>query len=155
MNVFTQLQQEVIGRLTDTVPAVPSLAPANGKINWITEDIGDLAAIINKAVGALGLIGIVMTPGGGKLFRIGVFPISLVCPISIQIQENVVINRGAAGTQIPSLDLVQFCLKRLHLWSPTNQRIDRIEVDQTPYILVSEHPILTYNVHFISKLTIT
>jgi hypothetical protein len=95
-----------------------------------------------------------MTPGGGKLYKMGVYPMQLACPIEIQIQENVTVNRGTAGTQIPNLDLVQFCLKRLHLWSPTGQRITRIEADETPYILVSEYPLLTYNVHFIAPITI-
>jgi hypothetical protein len=154
MNVFTNLQQSVIGRLTAADSKVPSLIPANGKINWITEDIGDLANAINKTIGTLGIIGIVLTPGGGKLFRTGIVPISLQCPIEIQTQENVVVNRGAAGTQIPSLDLVQFCLLRLHLWSPTGQRITLIEVAEVPYHMVSEHPILTYNVMFTAKLTV-
>jgi hypothetical protein len=155
MNAFSNLQQEVIGRLTATVTDVPSLSPANGKVNWITEDIGDLAKAINKMVGTLGIIGIVMTPGGGKLFKLGTYPMALQCPIEIQIQENVTVNRGASGTQIPNLDLVQFCLRRLHLWSPTSQRISRIEADETPYILVSEYPLLTYNVRFLAPLTIT
>jgi hypothetical protein len=154
MNIFTNLQQAVIGRLTEAVPDVPSLVPANGKVNWITEDIGDLANAIAKTVGTLGIIGIVMTPGGGKLVKMGIYPMSLHCPIEIQIQENVVVNRGAQGTQIPSLDLVQFCLLRLHLWSPTGQRISRIEAQETPYLLVSEHPILTYNVQFSAPITL-
>jgi len=155
MNAFSNLQQEVIVRLTAAVPNIPSLVPVNGQVNWITEDIGNLANIITKTVGTLGIIGIVMTPGGGKLYKMGVYPMALACPIEIQIQENVTVNRGAAGTQIPNLDLVQFCMRRLHLWSPTSQRINRIEAEEVPYMLVSEHPILTYNVRFIVGLTIT
>jgi hypothetical protein len=154
MNAFSQLQQSVIGRLTATIADVPSLVPATGQIRWITEDIGDLANIIAKTTGSLGIIGIVMTPGGGKLFDVGIFPISLTCPIEIQIQENVTVNRGNSGTKIPNLDLVQFCMRRLHLWSPTNQRISKIALDETPYILVSEYPVLTYNVRFNIGLTI-
>jgi hypothetical protein len=154
MNALSQLQQSIIGRLTATDTGVPSLVPATGKINWITEDIGDLANIIARTVGTLGIIGIVMTPGGGKLFATGIFPISFTCPIEIQTQENVTVNRGASGTQIPSLDLVQFCMRRLHLWSPTNQRISKIELDETPYVLVSEYPVLTYNARFNAKITI-
>jgi hypothetical protein len=154
MNAFSQLQQEVIGRLTATNADVPSLVPATGEIKWITEDIGDLANIIGRTVGSLGIIGIVMTPGGGKMFEVGIFPISFMCPIEIQIQENVTINRGNSGTKVPVLDLVQFSMRRLHLWSPSNQRINKIELDETPYLLVSEYPILTYNVRFNAKLTI-
>jgi hypothetical protein len=154
MNAFSQLQQEVIGRLTATNADVPSLVPATGEIKWITEDIGDLANIIGRTVGSLGIIGIVMTPGGGKMFEVGIFPISFICPIEIQIQENVTINRGNSGTKVPVLDLVQFSMRRLHLWSPSNQRINKIELDETPYLLVSEYPILTYNVRFNAKLTI-
>jgi hypothetical protein len=156
MNVFSNLQQEVIGRLTATVPDIPTLVPANGQVNWITEDIGDLANIIAKTIGTLGIIGIVMTPGGGKLYSEGKYPISLFCPIIIQIQENVVVNRRDGGTKIPNLDLVQFCLLRLHLWSPSGQRVNKIEVDaDVPFILVSEYPILTYNVQFNIGLTVT
>lgn len=155
MNALSQLQQSVIGRLTATVADVPSLIPTNGQVNWITEDKGDLANIIQRTVGTLGIIGIVMTPGGGKMIQLDQdFPISFFCPIEIQLQENVTVNRGAAGTQIPVLDLLQFCMKRLHLWSPTNQRINRISLDETPYLLVSEYPILTYNVRFNLKQTI-
>jgi len=154
MNVFTRLQQQVIGRLTAADALVPSLVPQNNAVQWITEDIGDLANIIGRATKSVGIVGIVMTPGGGKLFNVGIVPISFVCPIEIQTQENVTVNRGDAGTKIASLDLVQFTMLRLHLWSPTGQRITKIELDQTPYLLVSEHPILTYNVRFNAKLTI-
>jgi hypothetical protein len=153
MNAMSQLQQQVIGRLT-AVDAVPAPVPASGEITWITEDIGDLANIIQRTTAKLGIVGIVMTPGGGKLFDTGIFPIAFMCPIEIQTQENVTINRGAAGTQIPSLDLVEFCMRRLHNWSPTNQRVNKIELDETPYLLVSEYPVLTYNVRFNAKLTI-
>jgi hypothetical protein len=154
MNALTQLQQSVIGRLRAFDAQVPSLSPAIGEVRWITEDIGDLANIIGRTVGTLGIIGIVMTPGGGKLFKTGTFPISFVCPIEIQTQENVTINRGNSGTKVASLDLVQFCMRRLHLWSPSNQRVSKIELDETPYVLVSEYPVLTYNVRFNAKLTI-
>ena len=154
MNAMSKLQQQVIGRLTATDAGVPSLVPAEGQINWITEDIGDLANIITRAVGKMGIIGIVMTPGGGKMFEVGIFPIAFTCPIEIQVQENVTVNRGAAGTGISSLDLVQFCMQRLHNWSPTNQRVNKIELDETPYLLVAEVPILVYNVRFNAKLTI-
>jgi hypothetical protein len=155
MSALSQLQQQIIGRLTAVDPAVPAPAPATGTITWITEDIGDLANIISRTTAKLGIVGIVMTPGGGKLFNVGInLPIAFNCPIEIQTQENVTINRGAAGTNIPSLDLVEFCMKRLHNWSPTHQRVNKIELDETPYLLVAEVPILTYNVRLNAKLTI-
>jgi hypothetical protein len=154
MNAMSQLQQQVIGRLTASVAEVPSLEPVAGEISWVTEDRGDFANIIQRATAKVGIVGIVMTPGGGKLFELGCYPIQFTCPIEIQIQENVTVNRGAAGTQISSLDLLQFCMKRLHLWSPSHQRINRIELDENPYLLVAETPILVYNVRFIAKLSI-
>jgi hypothetical protein len=156
MNAMSQLQQQVIGRLTSSIADVPSLVPVAGEINWVTEDIGDLASIIARQVGKMGIVGIVMTPGGQncKLFEVGCYPISFNCPIEIQIQENVTVNRGASGTQISALDLVQFCWKRLHLWSPSHQRINRIESDETPFQLVTEVPILVYNARFNAKITI-
>jgi hypothetical protein len=161
MNRMSQLQQSIIGRLTAVDATIPALVPAQGQVQWITEDIGDLANIIQRAIGKLGIIGIVMTPGGGKLFQAGIFPISFRCAIEIQLQENVTINRGAAGTQIPALDLVQFTMQRLHLFSPSGtppsrgKRADRIEIDEVPYLLVSEYPVLTYNVRFNAPLTIS
>ena len=154
MNVFTQLQQSVIARLTEVDTTIPLLVPVVGQIAWVTEDKGDFANIIARATAQLGIVGIVMTPGGGKLFKVGVFPISFDCPIEIQTQENVTVNRSAAGTQIPSLDLMQFIMQRLHLWSPTGQRITRIELNEVPYRLVTEHPLLVYNTLLTAKVTI-
>jgi hypothetical protein len=156
MNAMSQLQQQIISRLTASVADVPSLDPAVGEIQWVTEDIGDLASIIARQVGKMGIVGIVMTPGGQqcKLYEVGIFPIAFVCPVEIQIQENVTVNRGASGTQVSNLDLVQFCMRRLHQWSPSHQRINKIELDETPYLLVAEAPILVYNVRFNAKLTI-
>lgn len=155
MNVFSNLQQAVIGRLTASDTKYPSLTPVNNQINWITEDIGDLANIVTKTVGTLGIIGIVMTPGGGKMYSLDHdLPAGFVCPIEIQIQENVTVNRGAAGTQVPALDLVQFCMQRVHRFSPTNQRLNRIYLEETPFLLVSEVPLLVYNVRFAAPVTI-
>ena len=154
MSQLSSLQQAIIGRLTAVDPTVPAPVPVNGEVQWITENIGDLGNIISRTVGKLGIIGIVMTPGGGKLFKMGIYPISFRCTVEIQTQENVTINRGASGTQIASLDLIEFVMKRLHLWSPHHQRADRIELDEVPYILVSEYPVLTYNVRFNAPLTI-
>lgn len=154
MSKLVTLQQAIIGRLTATDPAVPSLTPANGSINWITESIGDLASNIAKRLGSMGIVGIVMTPGGGKVFQQGVYPASFRCTVEIQIQENVTINRGASGTQIASLDLVEFVIARLHLFSPHGHKSDRVEVDDTPFVLVQDTPILTYNARFIAPITI-
>jgi hypothetical protein len=154
MSQLTNLQTAIIGRLTATDSAVPSLEPANGQISWITENIGNLANNIEKVIGSLGIVGIVMTPGGGKLFKMGIYPIAFRCTIEIQTQENVTINRGDSGTKIASLDLVEFVMHRLHLFSPHRHRSDRIELDEVPYLLVSEYPILTYNVRFNAPLTI-
>lgn len=155
MNVLSKLQQDIIGRLTEADTKYPSLVPAEGQISWITEDIGDLGNIISRAVGSVGIIGIVVTPGGGKLFSLGCYPISFPCMIEVQIQENVTVNRGASGTGISSLDLVQFVMLRLHLWSPTDQKINRIELDEIPYLLVAETPVLTYNVRLRAPITIS
>jgi hypothetical protein len=154
VNVFSDLQESIITRLTAPDQKVPSLTPHAGQVNWVSEDIGDLANVVLRATGKVGIIGIVVTPGGGKLYKMGIFPISFRCPIEIQIQENVTVNRGDAGTQISALDLVQFCMLRLHLWSPTNQRITNIEADETPFALVSDTPLLVYNVRFNAKLTV-
>ena len=154
MSQLTGLQTAIVNRLSAVDPLVPAPVPANGAVTWITENIGDLANAIARTTAKMGIVGIVMTPGGGKLFQAGVYPISFRCAIEIQTQENVVINRGAAGTQIASLDLIEFVMKRLHLFSPQGHRPDRIALDEVPYLLVSETPILTYNVRFNAPLTI-
>ena len=154
MNVFSDLQQKIIGRLTVADTQVPSLVPANNQVNWVTEDKGDFANIIARFTKSVGIVGIVLTPGGGKLFDVGIFPMSFLCPIEIQIQENVTVNRGSAGTNISALDLMEFVMLRLHFWSPNGQRITKIQADETPFIMVSESPLLIYNVRFNAKLTI-
>ena len=154
MNALSQLQQSIISRLTAVDTTVPSPAPANGQVDWITEDIGDLANVIARAVGKMGIIGIVITPHG-KLITLGQGPeIAFHSLVEVQIQENVTINRGASGTQIPALDLVQFVMKRLHWFERDKQRIRRLMLDEIPYLLVSEAPILTYNVRIISPISI-
>lgn len=154
MSKLVNLQQAIIGRLTATDANIPSLVPVNGQVNWITENIGDLANNIQKTIGKLGIIGIIMTPGGGKLFKAGIYPISFRAVAEIQIQENVTINRGPSGTQIASLDLIEFIMQRLHLWSPTSLRSDRLELDTVPYRLVTEVPLLVYNINFNAPMTI-
>jgi hypothetical protein len=157
MSEFLDLQAAIVARLKAVVSDIPAPVPANGEVQWITEIIGDLKNIIDRNLGKLGVIGIVMTPGG-RLIQPGVAPISLRCPIEVQIQESVTINRSGAGTQIAALDLVRFTMKRLHWWapqiSPATPRITRIELDEAPYLLVAEYPILTYNVRFNAPLTI-
>lgn len=154
MSQLVGLQNAIIGRLTAVDPTVPAPTPVNGQVNWITENIGDLGYNIAKITGSVGIVGIVMTPGGGKLYKIGIYPIEFRCTVEIQLQENVVINRGSSGTQIASLDLVEFIMHRLHLFSPHGHRADRIQLDTVPYKLVTEHPILVYNVNFTAPLVI-
>jgi hypothetical protein len=155
MSKLANLQQAIIGRLTAVDPTVPAPVAANGSISWITERIGDLGTAIAKKVGSLGIIGIVMTPGGGKKYSDNPGdPVQFRCNVEIQIQENVVINSGASGTQVASLDLVEFVMQRLHGFSPQGHRADRILLDATPFILVSDHPILTYNVRFVAPINI-
>jgi hypothetical protein len=154
MSKLGDLQQSIIHRLTAADPNIPSLVPVNGTIQWITEDIGDFANIIARAVGKLGIIGIVMTPHG-KLIKLGEGPnIAFHSLVEVQIQENVTINRGASGTQIAALALADFCMKRLHWWSRDSQKIRRIQLDEIPFLLVAEVPLLVYNVRFTAPISI-
>ena len=151
-----QLQQDTITRLTAIDPLVPSLVPAKGSITWLTENIGDLASKVAQATGKLGIVGLVLTPGGDRLqlFSNDAQALSFSCPLLIQIQENVLVNRGANGTQIPALDLVKFCMKRLHFWEPKRTRISRIKLDPKPFELVQDAPLLVYDVRFLAPITI-
>ena len=154
MSSLRNLQQSIVTRFTEADLSVPSLVPANGQIQWVTEDIGDLANIIARATAKLGLVGIVMTPHG-KLIRLGEGPnIEFHSLVEVQIQENVIINRGAAGTQIAALDLVEFCMKRLHWYKRDKQLIRRIFLDEVPFLLVAEVPLLVYNVRFTAPISI-
>jgi len=154
MSKLADLQNSIIARFTAVDPNVPAPVPVNGQIQWITENIGDLANIIARATGKLGIIGIVMTPGG-KLMQKEQGPnIAVSSLVEIQIQENVTINRGASGTQVPALDLVEFCMKRLHWFSRDHQKIRRIVLDEVPFLLVAEVPLLVYNVRFQAPISI-
>jgi hypothetical protein len=154
---LVDLQSKIVNRLTEDDAAVPAPAPANGAITWITEIKGDLKNLIDRSLGKQGICAIVLTPGGNKLRvrdpKTGV--ISLVCPVQIQIQESVTINQGSTGTKIPALELVEFVMKRLNYYelSP-GQRITRVELDEVPYTLVTEYPILTYDVWFNAPVTL-
>lgn len=163
-NEFLNLQAAAITRLTATDAAVPPPTPANGSITWLTEIIGDLANKVAQATAKLGICGIVLTPGGkaSKMFNAETGQISLGCPLLIQIQENAMINQGATGTHIHALDLVKFCMKRLHFFDPQRKNVsDRgkrsasvITLDPMPYELVQDTPILVYDVRFIAPITI-
>jgi hypothetical protein len=154
MSKLGDLQQSIIQRLTAQDPDIPLPVPANGTIQWITEDIGDFANIIDRAVGKLGITGIVMTPHG-KLIKLGEGPnIAFHSLVEVQIQENVTINRGASGTQVAALALAEFCMKRLHYWWRDNQKIRRIQLDEIPFLLVAEVPLLVYNVRFTAPISI-
>ena len=155
MSQLVNLQNAIVTRLSASDTVVPSLVPANGQVSWITENIGDLASNIAKAIGKIGIVGIVMTPGGGKMWKQGPFwPIGFKCSVEVQIQENVVINRGASGTQIASLALVEFVMARLHLFSPQGHKADRLELNEVPYKLVADTPCLVYNVDLYAPITI-
>jgi hypothetical protein len=154
MSQLVGLQNAIIGRLTMADPNIPSLVPHAGQINWMTENIGDLGSNIAKVIGQMGIVGIVTTPGGGKVFQQGIYPAAFRCTVEIQLQENVTINRGAAGTQIASLDLLEFVIKRLHLFSPHGHKSDRVELDETPFHLVADTPLLVYNVRFVAPITL-
>jgi hypothetical protein len=154
MSKLADLQNSIITQLTAVNAAMPAPVPANGQIQWITENIGDLANVIARTTGKLGIIGIVMTPGGKLVTPGSGPPIAIHSLVEIQIQENVTINRGASGTQISAIDLVEFCMKRLQYFERDQQRIRRIVLDEIPFLLVSEYPILTYNVRLNAPLTI-
>jgi hypothetical protein len=154
MSQLVGLQNAIIGRLTAVDPTVPAPVPVNGQVQWITENIGDLGFNIARLTGHVGIVGIVTTPGGGKLYKTGIYPIEFRCTVEIQLQENVTINRGASGTQIASLTLVEFIMQRVHLFSPHGHRADRIELASVPFKMVTDHPILVYNVNFTAPLVI-
>ncbi len=156
MSAFSDLQGKIAARLAAVDTAIPAPVPANDQpIQFITEIIGDLKNIIDRSVARIGIVGIVLSPSAKRIGAEHTSPIALKPLIEVQIQENVIVNRSAAGTQVAAFDLVVFCMRRLHLWSPIGQRISRLTLDETPYLLVSEYPILTYNVRVNASLTIT
>ena len=139
-----EVTREVGAAAVPPSPPAASAVPASAGPDSASED----AAPVEPPT-------VLMTPGGPKMYALdNKFPISFACPIEIQLQENVTVNRGAAGTQIPVLDVVQFCMQRLHLWSPSNQKVNAIYLDETPFLLVTETPLLVYNVRFNAPLTI-
>lgn len=154
------LQQKILTRLTEEDEKIPAPTPANDKtVTWMTEIIGDLVNEVQKGLVKHGIVGTVLTPGGDrlKLRDPDTGQLALSNPIVIEIQENVTINRGAAGTQIAALTLVEFCMKRLNLFDLTkgaNTRLTKVTLDPKPYELVEIAPLLIYHVRANAPITL-
>ena len=163
-NEFFDLQTAIKNRLTATDAAVPAPAPVNGTVTWLTEIVGDLASEVAKALGAIGISGLIVTPGGDRtqLRDPEAGRIDLVCPVIIQIEEDVLTNQGPQGTKIHALDLVKFCMKRIHFWDPKRASAsDRnklsptiVTLHSTPFERVSDNPTLIYHVFVNAPLAI-
>lgn len=146
---FVALQNSVLARLQAIDASVPAPAAAHGAITWLSEVKGDVASKLAKAIGSLGIVGVVLTPTALMVDPNGE-DLGMYAPVLIQIQENVIINQGASGTQIPALRLVSFVMKRLQNFchniyngSPATQRL---RLDPKPFVLIKDDAPLTYNV---------
>jgi hypothetical protein len=151
MNPILSLQQKVITRLTDGDPALaPAPISANDKnVTWMTEMIGDLVTKVQKLTASVGIVSTVLTPGGDRLQLRdpSTGQLSFICPVVIEIEENVTANQGTAGTKIAALDLVVFCMRRLNFFElDKGQRMTRVTLDPKPFELIETAPHLVYHV---------
>lgn len=147
---FVLLQNAVTARLAAVDAAIPIPVSANNKpVPFLSEQKGDIAAMLAKAVNSLGIGVVVLTPAA-LMIDPSVPDLGMYAPVLIQIQENVMINQGVNGTKIPALRLVSFVMKRLQGWhhmlyasDPAQQRLF---LDPKPFVLIRDEPPLTYNV---------
>jgi hypothetical protein len=144
---FDLLQEQAVAELSGDAFLSTT---ANGKtIPVLHERIGDLLSKLTAAISKVGVFLVVLTPVG-TLRDPKARAIDLVAPLHVQIQENVLFNQGANGTKVSALALVSFVMRKLHFWTPQlypgSSRATRSELDKTPFVLVTEDPILTYNV---------
>lgn len=155
MSTFSLLQKRVVSRLAADVFFTP---PAPRKsIVVLDEQIGDIVNRISKQIGSIGILALVVTPTGRKIDgskRI----IDLEVPLIVQIQEDVVINQASTGTRWPALDVVVRTMQLLHWWNPGltagSYRMARLQLADVPFELVTQEPLLTYNVNFVTTLII-
>ncbi len=153
---FVILQANVVSRLTATIASIPAPDPANGKpVPFLSEIKGDIVNQVQKAVNALGLGVVVLTPTA-LMLEPGTFSLDMRTPVLVQVQENVVINQGASGTKIPALRMVSFIMRRLQGWPHMLYLGDaseqRLLLDPKPFVLIKDDSPLTYNVAAIAPI---
>lgn len=151
---LTLLQARVVAYLASDgyfTPALP--APP---ITLLSEQIGDIVNEIERLIGSIGIIGIVITPVGRGMDS-DKRPIDFEVPLVIQFQEDVTNNRqSAGGTGKPALGAVCRTMELLHWWDPLvmtgSAKIFRLRLAAVPYELVDQTPVLTYNVNLLARI---
>lgn len=147
---YVALQEAVVSRLTSTDSALPPWpTSANGNtVPVLSEQKGDIANLIQRAIAKIGLVVVVLTPKA-HLIDPDVPGLDQMAPILVQVQENGIVNTGANGTQISALAMVVFIMKRVHFWSHGLYAVDpgqmRVKLERTPFVLINDFPVV-YNV---------
>lgn len=146
---FVLLQNAVLARLEAVDAAVPAPVPAAGAVTYLNEQKGDIANLLARAIGKIGIAVVVLTPTA-LMADPESEDLSMFAPVLIQIQENVLINQGANGTKIPALRLVSFVMKRLqgwchHLYGGATDT-QRLRLHPKPFVLIRDDNPITYNV---------
>lgn len=146
---FVALQNLVTARLAATDASIPAPVAAHGSVQYISEQKGDIVTLLQTAINNIGIGVVILTPTA-LMIDPETEAFAMRAPIIIQVQENVIVNRGAAGTQIPALRLVSFIMRRLQGWPhmlyPGDQDLQRLTLDPKPFVLIRDEPPLTYNV---------
>lgn len=153
---FVLLQGLVTARLAAVDTAIPAPTPLHGSVPYLSEQKGDIATQIQAALNNVGgIAALILTPTAVLADPTGI-TLDMYAPVIIQVQENVVVNRGATGTGIPALRLVSFIMRRLQGWphmlyagDPEQQRL---ALDQKPFVMIRDEPPLTYNVVAIAPI---
>lgn len=116
------LQQAVRDRIKNDT----WITPVSGKAVTVVDSIrGDIESQLNQSLGKLGACVVIDPPQGPVAYSNGT--VTLEGIVEIWVFENVLMNRGAAGTQKTAAEI---CAKIIHLFKPgANQPVTVVRFD--------------------------
>jgi hypothetical protein len=110
MGLLTTIQQAIADRLkTDRFFS---------DIPILTEKIGDIENEIQRQLGAIGVVVIVITPTANVVYTAPPGPYWHDIHVVVRVVENVVINQGQNGTKKPASDIAEIISAMIHLYQP-------------------------------------
>lgn len=120
------------------------------QIPVITENLGDVATLVNIAVGKLGSCCVVETPlANATKPNIPSIWFDEI-PIIVTVWESVILNRSDTGSNKKALDTAQIIASLLHQFVPTGFAT---VVCRTPTIIRADDPeLLGYHVMFTTEI---
>jgi hypothetical protein len=117
------------------------------RIEPLYEQLGDLTNKIRVALNKLGISVLVLTPSAVCQSTNAPGPILDPVTLVVQVVENVLLNQGASGTQLPAGDVAEKIAWLLHYPNHAG-RGDTFPLTCRSIRLVPDKTLLVYNVEF-------